>query len=74
MAAFMGLTIIESYVVINASVLFLGFGASQWTREYALAIVSYAVSVGAKLFVLSLIVGLIVVSANTCVASYNHYF
>lgn len=71
-AAFMGLTLIESYVVINASVLFMGFGGSQWTREYALAIVRYAVSVGAKLFVLTLIVGLIVDSAKTWQAAYNH--
>lgn len=71
-AAFMGLTIIESYVVINASVLFMGFGASQWTREYAMAIVRYAVSVGAKLFILTLIVGLIVDSAKDWQAAYNH--
>lgn len=71
-AAFMGLTIIESYVVINASVLFMGFGASQWTREYAMAIVRYAVSVGAKLFVLTLIVGLITDSAKQWQAAYNH--
>lgn len=71
-AAFMGLTIIESYVVINASVLFMGFGASQWTREYAMAIVRYAVSVGAKLFVLTLIVGLITDSAKEWQAAYNH--
>lgn len=69
-AAFMGLTIIESYVVINASVLFMGFGASQWTREYALATVRYAVSVGAKLFVLTLIVGMIVDSARQWVTAY----
>ncbi|NIE78353.1 P-type conjugative transfer protein TrbL [Pantoea sp. Ap-967] len=71
-AAFMGLTIIESYVVINASVLFMGFGASQWTREYAMAIVRYAVSVGAKLFILTLIVGLITDSAKQWQAAYNH--
>lgn len=71
-AAFMGLTIIESYVVINASVLFMGFGASQWTREYAMAIVRYAVSVGAKLFILTLIVGLITDSAKNWQAAYNH--
>lgn len=70
-AAFMGLTIIESYVVINASALFMGFGASQWTREYAMAIVRYAVSVGAKLFVLTLIVGLIVDAAKDWAAAYN---
>lgn len=71
-AAFMGLTIIESYIVINASVLFMGFGASQWTREYAMAIVRYAVSVGAKLFILTLIVGLITDSAKDWQAAYNH--
>lgn len=70
-AAFMGLTLIESYVVINASTLFMGFGASQWTREYALAIVRYAVSVGAKLFTLTLIVGLIVDSAKSWAAAYQ---
>lgn len=70
-AAFMGLTIIESYVVINASALFMGFGGSQWTREYAMAIVRYAVSVGAKLFVLTLIVGLIIDSAKGWAAAYN---
>lgn len=70
-AAFMGLTIIESYVVINASALFMGFGASQWTREYAMALVRYAVSVGAKLFVLTLIVGLIIDSAKGWAAAYN---
>jgi len=71
-AAFMGITIIESYLVINASVLFMGFGGSQWTREYALAIVRYAISVGAKVFVLTLIVGLIVDSAKTWQAAYQH--
>lgn len=70
-AAFMALTIIESYVVINASVLFMGFGGSQWTRDYALAIVRYAVSAGAKLFILTLIVGLVVNSAKTWQAAYQ---
>ncbi|KIZ48466.1 conjugal transfer protein TrbL [Pseudomonas oryzihabitans] len=70
-AAFMGVTIVESYVVINASVIFMGFGATQWTREYALAIVRYCVAVGAKLFVLTLIVGLIVDSAKQWQAAYQ---
>lgn len=71
-AAFMALTIVESYVVINASVLFMGLGASQWTREYAIAMLRYALSVGAKLFILTLIVGLIVSSAREWQAAYNH--
>lgn len=71
-AAFMGLTLIESYVVINASILFMGFGGAQWTREYAIAMARYAVAVGAKLFVLTLIVGLIVTSAHQWQAAYTN--
>lgn len=70
-AAFMGVTLVESYIVINASVIFMGFGGSQWTREYALAMVRYAVSVGAKLFVLTLIVGLIMDSTKQWAAAYG---
>lgn len=70
-AAFMGMTIIESYVVIHASVIFMGFGASQWTRDFALAITRYAVAVGAKLFILTLIVGLIVDSSKQWAAAYE---
>lgn len=70
-AAFMALTLIESYVVINASVLFMGFGGSQWTREYAIAIIRYAVAVGAKLFTLTLIVSLITDSAKDWADAYE---
>lgn len=70
-AAFMMVTLIESYIVINAGVFFMAFGGSQWTREYALAMLRYAVSVGAKLFVLTLIVGLIMTSARSWQAAYN---
>lgn len=71
-AAFMGLTIIESYIVINASVLFMGFGGSTWTREYAIAMLRYAVAVGAKLFVLTLLVGLVIQSAQQWQNAYNN--
>lgn len=71
-AAFLGITLIESYIVINASVLFMGFGSSQWTREFSIAILRYAVSVGAKLFVLTLLVGLIVESAKSWQAAYTN--
>lgn len=70
-AAFMMVTLIESYIVINAGVFFMAFGGSQWTREYALAMLRYSVSVGAKLFVLTLIVGLIMVSARSWQAAYT---
>ena len=70
-AAFMQVTLIESYIVINASVFFMGFGGSEWTREYALAMWRYAVAVGAKLLVLTLFVGLILESAGRWQLAYN---
>lgn len=71
-AAFMFVTLVESYVIINASVLFLGFGASQWTRDFAIAPMRFTVAIGTKLFVLTLIVGLIVQSAKQWLAAYTN--
>jgi type IV secretion system protein TrbL len=71
-AAFMGLTLVESYVVINASVLFMGLGASQWTREYAVTVMRYAVSVGAKLFIVTLLIGLVMDSAKQWKVAYTY--
>lgn len=56
--AFMVLTLVEAYVVISAGVLMSGFGGSRWTKEYAIKMLTYAVSVGAKLFILQLLMGL----------------
>ncbi|MGG6918683.1 P-type conjugative transfer protein TrbL [Pseudomonas aeruginosa] len=71
-AAFMFVTLVESYVIINASVLFFGFGGSQWTRDVAIAPMRFTVAIGAKLFVLTLIVGLIVQSAKQWLAAYTN--
>lgn len=57
-AAFLILALVESYIVISAGVLLMGFGGSRWTKDYAVKIMVYAVAVGAKLFVLQLLVGL----------------
>lgn len=57
-AAFLILALVESYIVISAGVLLMGFGGSRWTKDYAVKIMAYAVAVGAKLFVLQLLVGL----------------
>jgi type IV secretion system protein TrbL len=57
-AMFMILALIEAYVVISAGVLMMGFGGSRWTKDYAIRTFQYALSVGAKLFVLILLVGL----------------
>lgn len=71
-AAFMFVTLVESYVIINASVLFFGLGGSQWTRDFAIAPLRFVVAVGAKLFVLTLIVGVIVTSAKSWLAAYTN--
>lgn len=52
------LGLIESYIVISASVLFMGFGGSRWTKDFATKVMVYAVSVGAKLFVVQLLIAL----------------
>ena len=57
-AAAIILSLVESYIVLSAGVLLMGFGGSRWTKDFALKTVIYAVSVGAKLFVLQLIAGL----------------
>ena len=71
-AAFMFVTLVEAYVIINASVLFLGFGGSQWTQEFAIAPMRFTVAIGAKLFVLTLILGLVVQSAKQWLAAYTN--
>lgn len=49
--------LIESYLILGAGVLFLGFGGSRWTARYVNSYFNYAISVGVKLFVIYLIVG-----------------
>src|SRR6267154_1820391 len=48
---------VESYLVIGAGVIFLGFGGSRWTATYVERYIAYAVSVGMKILVLYLLVG-----------------
>lgn len=50
-------TLIESYIVTGAGVLFLGFGASRFTSDFTKKYLSYAVSVGVKLLFITLIAG-----------------
>src|SRR5208283_3639488 len=49
--------LVESYLVIGAGVIFLGFGGSRWTAAYVERYIAYAVSVGMKILVLYLLVG-----------------
>jgi type IV secretion system protein TrbL len=71
-AAFLFVTLVESYFIVNAAVLFYGFGGSQWTREYAIAPLRFAMAIGAKLFVLTLLVGLIMSVASQWEAAYRN--
>lgn len=57
-AAFMIVALVESYIVVSAGVILMGFGGSRWTKDFAVKTLTYAVSVGAKLFVMQLIAGL----------------
>jgi type IV secretion system protein TrbL len=57
-AALLIVALVESYIVISAGVLFMGFGGSKLTKDFAVKILVYAVSVGAKLFVMQLLIGL----------------
>ena len=67
--AYMCEALIESYLVITAGILFFGFGGSRWTKDFAIKILTYAVSVGAKLFFLELIVALGMQFINRYVAN-----
>lgn len=58
-AAMIAVALIESYVIIYGAVIFLGLGGSRFTRDYSITVMRYALAVGAKLFVLTLIVNLL---------------
>jgi len=51
-------TQIETYIVISAGMLLLGFSASQITRTISLNYFSYAINLGIRLFILFMIVGI----------------
>ena len=52
------MALVESYFVISSGVILMGFGGSQWTNQFAINTIRYAVSVGAKLFMVQLVIGL----------------
>ncbi len=59
------IALIESYIVISAGVLFLGFGGSRWTTDFTQKYISYAFATGVKLLMLYLIIGVGMGQANT---------
>lgn len=58
MGAILLLALIEMFILINAGVFLLGFGGNRFTKDFAVKFMTYVVSVGAKLFVLQLVIGL----------------
>lgn len=52
------MTLIESYIVIGGGLIMLGFLGSRWTLPFGEKYFGYAISVGIKLFVLYLIIGM----------------
>jgi type IV secretion system protein TrbL len=51
------MAMVESYVVVGAGFLFLGFGGSRWTAPYVERYIALAVAVGVKIMVLYLLIG-----------------
>jgi len=54
-AAWMVVTLVQSYIVIGAGVLFMAFGGTRWTKEIAVSTVRHTLAVGAKMMMLQLI-------------------
>ena len=57
-AAIVIVTLVEMYIVTYAGIILLGFGGSAFTKDYAVKYLTYAVSVGLKMMVMGLVVGI----------------
>lgn len=57
-SAMVMLTIVEMYIVITGGILVLGFAGTPWTSDYAKKYLIYIVSVGMKMFMTMMVVGL----------------
>ena len=61
--AFTGITVqfivamVESYIIVAAGFIFLGFGGSRWTVPYTERYIGLAVSIGLKIMLLYLLIG-----------------
>lgn len=51
------ITLLESYLVIGAGVILLGFGGSRWTTDFATKYLQHAVGTGLKLMLIYLLIG-----------------
>lgn len=49
--------VVESYLVVSAGVIFLGFGGSRWTTPYVERYIGLGVSTGIKIMILYMLIG-----------------
>lgn len=56
-AAQLLVALVESFIVIGAGILFVGFAGARWTKFFTERYLSYVASIGVKLFILYLIMG-----------------
>lgn len=70
-AAMMLLMYVQSYIMIYAGVILLGFGGSVFTKDISLMYFRSALSVGVKLFIMILVVGLGQSILNQWIANFN---
>jgi len=57
LAGVIAITLVETYVIINAAVIFMALAGFQFSAEIARHAIRYVIGIGAKLFALQLIIG-----------------
>ena len=70
-AAMMLLIYVQSYIMIYAGVILLGFGGSMFTKDIALKYFQAALAVGVKLFAMILVVGIGQTILSQWIVSFN---
>lgn len=71
-SAYLVMTMVEIWIVLYAGIILLGFGASRFTKDFALKYLIYALSVGMKLFLMMLIIGIGQTFINQWVANWEN--
>lgn len=69
-AAILTIALVEMYLIINAGIILMAFGALTVTNDIAKQYFMYAISVGIKLFVIQLLVGI----GESFIMSWDHDF
>src|SRR5579871_898313 len=71
LAAIMACAMVECYIIGGAVVLLLGFGGASWTSDIAKRSMMFALSCGAKLFIINLIIGSAISVVNQWATAYQ---